>query len=111
MLFIENVGQFTNAVRFQAQSRDGTLFFTEEAIWLMVHAPVAEECFPPGAYCASDKDILSRGGVNLKLSFSGANPQPRIVGLTPIETTISYHAGQYPNAPQWLMECFCDGFN
>ena len=102
MMFIENVGQFDEAVRFQANGPAGKLWLTQDGIWLSVLEP--EPAIEPGlpAPPASTK----RRGVVLKLSFPGANPQPRLEPINPLPPTINYFKGNNPanwrtNVPVW----------
>lgn len=75
VLFIENVGQFDEEARFQVYGGDRQIWLTEEAIWVT---------------------ILEPSGVNLRLSFVGANPQPHLRPFDRLETSISYFIGSDP---------------
>src|SRR5437016_4599519 len=61
-LFVQNVGQWPSTARYQAQANGGTLWLTDSALWLTV----AENA----------KLKAESSGVNLKLSFVGANTHP-----------------------------------
>ncbi len=92
-LFIENRGQFDPQVRFQAQTANGTLWLTNDGLWVSMIEPAAE-----GAETVS--------GVALKLSFAGANPQPALEPFGLLETKMSYFLGNDPakwvsDAPVW----------
>ncbi|MEA3309943.1 MAG: hypothetical protein U9Q70_10585, partial [Chloroflexota bacterium] len=86
LLFIENTGQFPAKARFYAPAAGRALWLTPEALWV----------------------TTTEGGqtVNLKLSFPGANPSPRLEPFNRLETAVSYYRGQDPanwrtNAPTW----------
>ncbi|MCP4362526.1 MAG: hypothetical protein GY796_31355, partial [Chloroflexi bacterium] len=132
-IFIENVGQFDDAVRFQARGEQGIFHFTADGVWITAFETTAvtpNTCltsgphFPPqhpaantaASGCAPDAprhfpvSLLEQQpglpdpattdaqpmGVNLKLTFAGANPNPRLVGLTPLPTAVSYFIGADP---------------
>ncbi len=94
LLFIENVGQFDSGARYQVRGVGGTLWLAQDALWLTVLEPTPE----PSA--------IPTRGVNLRLSFPGANPTPRIEPFDPLATTISYFTGNDPakwhaDVPVW----------
>jgi YVTN family beta-propeller protein len=93
LLFIENVGQFPDAAtRFQAHLPHMTLSLTEEALWLTLLAP-------PPADPQIDTPATPDQGLNLKLTFAGANPAPILEPFDPLNPTISYFTGS--DAAQW----------
>ncbi|HLF29246.1 MAG TPA: SBBP repeat-containing protein [Anaerolineae bacterium] len=108
-LFVENVGQFDAAVRFQAQSGQGAVSFAPDAISLTLLEPPV----PPNPVEVERRDsfdairpVTPRVSVNLRLSFEGANPQPRIQGINRLDTTVSYFIGDDPakwrtHVPVW----------
>lgn len=115
MMFIENVGQFdteqgqgNEQPRFQVHGADGTIFLTPDAIWVTkleaVEPPeLNEEFISPGL----DPDFepeeeTPRQGVNLKLDFDGANPDPQVEGFDLLDTTVSYFIGNDPD--QWYAD-------
>ena len=108
LMFIENVGQFDDDVRFKLQGGEHTMFFTEDAVWLTASEPVTdtrESCNHPSqgswqreANPESCKPTTWRGN-HIKMSFAEANPNFRVVGINPIETTISFFEGSDPS--QW----------
>lgn len=103
LMFIENVGQFDPAVRFQAFGGDRHIWLTQDAIWVTVLEPVATHEADTAAMPASD---FSRTGVNLKLSFAGANPTARLEALQRLETRAAYLIGNTPatwrvDVPVW----------
>ncbi len=108
-MLIENVGQFPERVRFQVHGRNSTIWLTEEGIWLTILAPESEGLenwegdAPPHLHAPSHS---LRHGVNLKISFPGANPRPRLEPFDRLGTRISYLIGDDPNAwrtdvPAW----------
>jgi hypothetical protein len=88
LMFIENVGQFEAKARFMVREGEGSLYLAEDALWLTFLEPItpanrsrlANE--PRGVGLDHHLPISdTRRGVNLKLTFPGANPQPRRTGL------------------------------
>ncbi|MCB0256851.1 MAG: SBBP repeat-containing protein [Anaerolineae bacterium] len=103
VMFIENRGQWNDDARFQVWGGPAaTMWLAQDAIWLTVLEPEEEA---PGVDTAGllpryRADVLSpRRGVNIKLSFAGANRQPRMETIDPLDTTISYFDGNDPD--QW----------
>jgi len=87
LLFIENVGQFHPDARFQVRGATGGAFWlTNAALWVTT---------------------AERGQtVNLKLSFPGANPSPRLEPFDRRDTVFNYYHGNdpaewHPNVPVW----------
>jgi hypothetical protein len=116
ILFIENVGQFDTGARFQVRGGMGTMWLADDAIWITVlEKPSSPQ--PPSPNLGEGGDGLpsprfGRGaggegrGVNLKLSFPGANPHPRIEPFDRLDTVVSYFIGNdpakwQPNVPVW----------
>jgi uncharacterized repeat protein (TIGR01451 family) len=104
LFFIENTGQFDDAARFVVPGEAGTLFLAEDALWVSVLGePAAALSTPaepddPGRH-ERTADAEPWPGVNLKLSFPGANPRPRLEPFNRLETTVSYFSGSDPE--QW----------
>ena len=99
LFFVENVGQFAPDARFQMQADGGTLWLTEQALWLTVWDAPA----PPTADERRDQKRdplaaprLPERGVAIRLSFEGAKPAPRLEGGDALDTTISYLRGNDP---------------
>lgn len=91
LIFIENVGQFDSRARFKIRGASETLWLAEDAIWITI---IGEE----------ERD--SGRGVNLKLTFPGANPHPRLDPFDRLDTTVSYFTGSDParwrsDVPVW----------
>ena len=82
LMFIENIGQFSDGARFQAQGGHGMIWLAEEAIWLTVFEQElrgAEEqqngrnlSAAPGRRHTSVPH--PEKGIHLKLTFPGAVP-------------------------------------
>ncbi|NOZ29170.1 MAG: hypothetical protein GXP39_14130 [Chloroflexi bacterium] len=108
VMFIENVGQFDARARFQVRGVIGTMWLTEDAIWItLIERPRAEawELFGPIRDHGKREDEPLRG-VNLKLTFPGANPHPRLEPFDRLDTVVSYFIGNdpdrwYPDVPVW----------
>jgi hypothetical protein len=86
LLFVENVGQFDARARFQVRG-DTNLFLADDALWLTVFEPdkageAANEPLPRTRTAAPS----SRRGVNLKLSFTGANAHPHLEPFGRLDT-------------------------
>jgi hypothetical protein len=101
LTFIENVGQFDTRVRFQASNGNTTLFLTDDALWVSLtelppQADPISEAKTPGAVAADDETGRQ---VNLKLSFIGANPHPRLDAFGELDTKVSFFTGADPS--QW----------
>lgn len=111
LMFIKNVGQFADDARFQVRGSDRTIWLAEDAIWVTILEPAGpttrrdheHEANPFTVATAAD---IPRRGVNLRLSFVGANPTPQIQPSDPVSTTISYFYGNdptgwRPDVPVW----------
>lgn len=99
--FIENVGQFGKAVRFQVSGNDRTIWLAQDAVWVTLldqSLPLSQDSQETG-----DRDLQ---GVNVKLSFSGANPAPRLEPFNRLDVRVSYLIGNdpvdwYTDVPVW----------
>lgn len=109
VLFIENVGQFDDRAKFQANAQGGNIFFADDAIWFSLTEQATtnsleerhEKLRDPKAF---QKEI--KKGVNLKLSFVGANKTPQIEPFGRMDARISYLIGNdankwHKNVPVW----------
>ncbi len=108
LIFIENVGQFDQRVHFQARSGNTTLFLTDDALWVSLTEPAPKSDPIAEAEMLDVVDAESETGrqVNLKLSFVGANPHPRLEPFDRLDTQVSFFTGNDPskwhtNAPTW----------
>jgi hypothetical protein len=109
-MFIENAGQFDPRARFQARGGSGTLWLAEDALWLTLLEPSQEDerADPRGLedFGGLPTDDQPRQGVNIKLSFVGANPHPRLEPFNRLDTHVSYFLGNDParwhtDVPVW----------
>lgn len=112
LLFVENAGQWPAGARYQVWGGPGTMWLAEDAIWItLVDGPLPSP-HPSGgglpaplSFEASGERLAESGevhGVNLKLSFVDANPQPSLEPSAPVETNVSYLLGNDP--AQWRPE-------
>ncbi len=95
LMFIENRGQFDAAAQFQVVGTDRNIWMTQDAIWVTALGPGA-----PSGVEASEAPQTPTEGVNLKLSFTGANSQARIEPFDRLETRVSYLVGGDPETWQ-----------
>ncbi|TEU19650.1 MAG: hypothetical protein E3J21_03145, partial [Anaerolineales bacterium] len=132
LMFIENAGQFPAPVggtgdqraRFQVRGDNATLYLAEDGLWVTVmEQPFDRLRTPPDKETRGPGDLDSVGdlclskemstlspsphkGVNLKLSFVGANPHPRLEPFNRLDTHVSYFVGRDPakwraDVPVW----------
>lgn len=99
--FVENVGQFDPRVRFQAQSTDANIYFSEDAIWFTLLEPPAKDP-SEDRHSAMLEGLIaeqqeSRKGVNLKVNLIGSNPHPTFESFNRVATSFSYFAGSDPS--------------
>lgn len=107
VMFIENAGQWPEAAHFQVWGGPaGTMWLAEDGIWITVLEAGQEETSrqgnkelgPAPGWPSEDRaDPAPRRGVNIKLSFVGANPDPRIEPFDRLNTNISYFIGNDPD--------------
>ena len=104
IMFIENVGQWDEHAKFQVWG-GSAMWLAEDAIWITVMEPPEESRqMPPAGRFDPTSDLQPPtsepfNGVNIKLSFPGANPRPTIETFDRLDTTISYFYGNDPD--QW----------
>lgn len=98
VMFIENTGQFNDGARFQVRGGNGTIWLAEDAIWVTLleqrqaaNSPLQHLLFPE--QFEPVQPDRPRNRVNLKLSFVGANPHPRLEPFDRINTHVSYFIG------------------
>jgi hypothetical protein len=110
LMFVENVGQFDPAACFQVQGGAGTMWLSNDAIWITR----LERATFEGSHVEHldldhakvEREDELRQGVNLKLSFPGANPAPRIEPFDRLDTVVSYFISNdsdrwRPDVPVW----------
>ena len=114
LMFIENVGQFAGGARFLVHGGDRTVWLAEDALWVTVLEPGdggAEGQGGEGAEGHSSARFHTaapqRGkAVNIRLSFPGAEPHPRLEPFNRLDTHVSYFIGGDPagwraDVPVW----------
>lgn len=77
-LFIENVGQIQEDIRFVTLGGDKTLALFDDSIWLSFATPNLREA-------------------HVKLSFAGANSSPEIIPFNPVDAELSFFSGNDPS--------------
>ncbi len=101
--FVKNEGQFDPKAQYMMRSRNVSTWLVDDSIWFTL---------------LDDSDSMLRGseehsieslrseyvnrstrGVNIKLSFAGSNPHPKIEPFKRLATKVSYLIGGDPN--QW----------
>lgn len=87
-MIIENVGQFDAGARFQVRGGNGTMWLAENAIWVTVpekpKADASAPQTPPSLRRPHEPQRdTPRKGVNLRLSFPGANSHPTLEPFNP----------------------------
>ena len=110
LMFVENTGQFDPQVRFEVRGQQGTVHLTGDGLWYTLLEP-ERAAYGDGEESKTldevfDNEHQVRRGVNLKVSFVGANPAAEIIGFERLETTVSYFTGNDPekshtNVPVW----------
>ncbi len=110
-LFIENMGQFAEGARFMAHGAGRAFWLADDAVWITLLEPAEERPLnmsvaSAGRPTAERAGDTPRRGVNLRLTFPGANPQAELIAYEPVQTTISYFlgsdpAGWRPAVPVW----------
>ena len=100
VMFIENTGQFGDGARFQVRGGNGTIWLAEDALWVTVLEQTSPQsrdkiALPPTLIGKEDMGV-DRKGVNIKLSFVGANPHPRLEPINLLDSHVSYFTGNDP---------------
>ena len=99
VMFIQNVGQFDERALFQVRGGDKIIWLTEDGIWVTVleKPPRPKEPLQARRWDqAAGAEEPPRKAVNIKLSFPGANPHPRIEPFDRLDTVVSYFIGNDP---------------
>lgn len=98
-VFVENVGQFDKAARFQVRGHGHTLWLTENAVWVTALEGITGS---KDSQASARSLAASRKGMNVKLSFPGANPTPRLEPYNRLDMHLSYFIGSDPAG--WRMD-------
>lgn len=93
-MFVENAGQFDADARFQVRRGNTTSYLADDALWFSVLEPGNEE-------------EETRKGVNLKISFPGANAHARLEPFDRLDTHVSYFTGS--DAANWQVDVLAWG--
>ena len=106
VIFMET-GELHSPARFQVRSDGATMWLAQDAIWMTV---IGETPAAASQNLAADglesPGREPREGVNLKITFPGANPHPLLVPFGRLDTKISRFVGNRPenwqtNVPAW----------
>lgn len=110
-VFIENVGQFPTPARYQIPDGNSTIWLTGDALWVSIPAPqlvIPSTMSEPASGAGRGAGLAAgpRQGVNLRITFPGANPLPRLLPFDRLDTHISYFYGKdpvrwHPDVPVW----------
>ncbi len=100
--FVENVGQFSGKGVFLLPGNQGYTWAAPDGIWVTR----LQSTFEEATRGESQGHWKVTGGVNLRLSFKGANPTPELKPYGRLETHVSYLKGRDPadwhvNVPIW----------
>jgi len=112
LFFVQNVGQFDSRARFQAQAQGTTIYLADDGIWLTLlersppRGPGKGAPWAGGPLATQSLLNSMAAGVNLKLSFVGANPHPTLEPFGPLSTHVSYlrgkdQTGWHADVPVW----------
>ncbi len=123
MMFIENEGQFDSRERFEVKGSNGVVRATTDGILISLFETPTSIMTPtmssqdeisslriaPTPQQTPSPESLNDGvteGVNLKLSFEGANTDSSIIGFNRLETKVSFFIGNdphnwRPDVPVW----------
>lgn len=107
IMFIENVGQFGAGARFQVRGGSGTIYLGEDGLWLTALEQTKPASNGPNKFKLPSQRPQSktnlvplatptetpRKGVNIRQSFVGSNPHPRLEPFDRLNTHVSYFVG------------------
>ena len=97
LLFIENVGQFAEQVRFQLHGSRAAVSLGQDGLWFTILEPAEMDSL---AGLQQEPEPQPARGVTLKFTFLNANPQPRLEPFQRLDTQVSYFQGKDP--ANWL---------
>ncbi|MCX7841215.1 MAG: hypothetical protein N2559_17390, partial [Anaerolineae bacterium] len=107
LMFIENVGQFDTRARFQVRGNHATIYLAPDALWFNVLDKAdAVRRQPHDKMHLKPPVPVARQSVNLKVSFVGANSQPRLEPFNRLDVRVAYFIGKdktqwRTNVPVW----------
>lgn len=112
VMIVENVGQFDVDARFQVRGGNGSIWLAEDGIWITIlEKPEVTNKEDIAAFqdpLSKDAKLenISSKGVNIKLCFDGANPNPVLEPFNRLETSVNYFIGNEPekwhsDVPVW----------
>ncbi|MCC9075203.1 SBBP repeat-containing protein [Litorilinea aerophila] len=106
VMFIENVGQFPEGVRFRVYGGDRALWLAEDALWISAVERAQGGTLERLRGEPANVEPANVQGVNLKLTFPGATPHPRLEPFGRLETSVNYFLGNDPekwrtHVPVW----------
>ena len=109
VMFIENVGQFSDSARFQIRGANGTgIWLANDAVWMILLEPGTDRAqLPEGpGFREVSAESEPRNGVSLKFSFVGGNSNPQIIPFDRLDTKVSFFIGNDPtnwhvDVPVW----------
>jgi hypothetical protein len=111
LMFVENVGQFSEETRFRVYGALGDVWLADDGLWITLVEPAPKQ--EPGdprlmgrAELEMEAEPEPRKAVHLRLSFAGANPHARLEPFGRLETKVSYFFGAdadawRPDVPVW----------
>lgn len=108
LMFIENVGQLDESVHFEMNIHGNTIRLGDDALWITILEPsdqVSQSRDFAGKHVIPFPDLInprSGTGVNVRLSFIGANPNPRLEPFGRLNTRVSYFIGNKPD--KWFTD-------
>lgn len=112
-MFIQNAGQLDERVLFQVHGNDSIIWITEDGIWITMMAYPSSDQSSSLHPEKKESKVASREylneyqrGVNLHITFPGANPHPHIEPFGRAEFSVNYFIGNDPqkwrtNVPVW----------
>lgn len=94
--FVRNVGQRDPAVRFEARSMGGMIFFTPGEVVLALPTAHGQTQRPHDLALDPAASAAGLPATVVRLSFDGANAAPAIVGVDPLPGRANYLIGSDP---------------
>jgi hypothetical protein len=106
VLLIQNLGQFDDHALFQTWGGSVPMWLVSDGFWITLFQPSEFEEDQANSSHRPFEEPHPQAGVNVKISFAGANPDPVIEPLERLETSFDYYLGNDPdqwrsNVPVW----------